>query len=269
TTGATHFAIADDGTLAFVPGATSLNNRRLFWSDRTGKVQPITMAAAVYNDVRISPDGSQVALLIGSSGTGDVWVYDLARTTSTRLTFNTANSSPAWSRDGKIIYYTEIEPTGIFSTLYRKPADGSRDAEKVGSLEHTAYVKAITSDGSRAVFDDEMNINSGNITELPLQPNSKMVPLVNSRFNEYAAALSADGHWLAYQSNESGRPEIYVRDMSESGGRWQISTDGGEEPRWANDGRELFYRKQGSFMSVTCELNPTFHASTPKELFKG
>jgi Tol biopolymer transport system component len=74
-----------------------------------------------------------------------------------------------------------------------------------------------------------------------------MVRLVNGRFNEYGAALSVDGRWLAYQSNENGRPEIYVRDLPESGGRWQISTDGGEEPRWANDGCELFYRRQSSF----------------------
>jgi len=114
-----------------------------------------------------------------------------------------------------------------------------------------------------------MNTNSGDVVELALQPNSQMVRPVNTRFNEYAAALSPDGHWLAYQSAESGRPEIYVRDMSDAAGRTPVSTDGGEEPRWAHDGRELFYRKQGSFMSVTCETSPAFHAGAPKELFKG
>jgi len=252
-----------------VPGLTGVNSRKLFWADPTGHFQPVNDAVAQYNDIRIAPDGSRVALLIGSSGSGDVWVYDLVRSTSTRLTFNSQNASPVWSGDGKNIYYTEIEPTGRVSTLYRKVADGSRDAEKLGSLENTAYVKAISPDSSVSIFDYQMNINSGDITELALQPNAQMVRLVNSNFNEYAAALSQDAHWLAYQSNESGRPEIYVRDMSGSGGRWQISTDGGEEPRWAKDGRHLFYRKQDSFMTVTCEVNPTFQASTPKELFKG
>jgi len=269
TTGATHFSIADDGTLVYVPGGTGANDRRLFWSDRSGNLQPINMPAAQYNDIRISPDGARVALLLGSSGTGDVWVYDLTRSTSTRLTFSPVNASPVWSRDGKTIYYTEIEPTGFFSTLYRKAADGSREAEKLSKLENTAYVKAILADGSRAIFDYQMNTNSGDVTELSLEAGATMVRLVSSRFNEYGAALSVDGRWLAYQSNENGRPEIYVRDMSESGGRWQISTDGGEEPRWANDGRELFYRRQSSFMSVACEPNPTFHSGTPKELFKG
>jgi len=269
TTGTTHFSIANDGTLAYIPGGTGANDRKLFWADRTGTAQPISLVTAQYNDVRLSPDGSRVAFIMGSSGTGDVWVYDLARTTSARLTYNSKNASPIWSRDSKTIYYSEIESTGTTSTLYRRAADGSREAEKVASLENTAYVKAIKNDDSAAIFDYQMNTNSGDVIELALQSNGSMARLVNSQFNEYAAALSPDGHWLAYQSNESGRPEIYVRDLSAVGGRTPISTDGGEEPRWAHDGRELFYRKQDSFMSVVCETNPTFRAGTPKELFKG
>jgi hypothetical protein len=130
------------------------------------------------------------------------------------------------------------------------------------------YLKAIMS-GSAALVDYELNTNNGDIVQVNLQPNAQMARLVNGRFNEYAAALSPDGHWLAYQSNESGRPEIYVRDLSAAGARTPVSTDSGEEPHWSHDGRELFYRKQGSFMSVDCETNPNFRASTPRELFKG
>jgi serine/threonine-protein kinase len=268
TTGASHFAIADDGTLAFVPGGIGANERRLFWADRTGNFQPINIPAAQFNDIRISPDGARAALIVGSSGTGDVWVYDLVRTTSTRLTFNTSNASPVWSADGKSVYYTEIESTGASSTVYRKAADGSREAEKITSVQNTVYLKAIMS-GSAALVDYELNTNNGDIVQVNLQPNAQMARLVNGRFNEYAAALSPDGHWLAYQSNESGRPEIYVRDLSAAGARTPVSTDSGEEPHWSHDGRELFYRKQGSFMSVDCETNPNFRASTPRELFKG
>jgi serine/threonine-protein kinase len=227
------------------------------------------LATAQYNDVRVSPDGSRVAFINGSSGTGDVWVYDLSRTTSTRLTYNSKNASPIWSPDSKTVYYSEIESTGTTSTLYRRAADGSREAEKVTSLVDTAYIKAIKNDASTAIFDYQMNTNTGDVIELALRSNGSMARLVNSQFNEYAAALSPDGHWLAYQSNESGRPEVYVRDLSAAGGRTPVSTDGGEEPRWAHDGHELFYRKQDSFMAVACETNPTFRAGTPKELFKG
>ncbi|HEU5239637.1 MAG TPA: protein kinase, partial [Pyrinomonadaceae bacterium] len=269
TTGASHFAIADDGTLAYVPGAGDTTRRRLFWGDRAGNFQPLNFAPAQYNDVRISPDGTQVALLVGSSGVGDVWVYDLTRATSTRLTFDVSNASPVWTADGNSVYYTQIRTTGDLTTLFRKPADGSREAEKVASLETTAYVKALKPDRSAAIFDYQMNINSGDIVQLALTPDAQMVRLVNTPFNEYAAALSPDGRWLAYQSSEGGRPEIFVKDLSGSGARTPISTDGGEEPRWSANGRELFYRKSNSFMSVSVEPGATLHAGTPKELFKG
>ena len=196
-------------------------------------------------------------------------MYDLARPTSTRLTFNVSNASPVWSPDGKNVYYTEIKTTGESTTLYRRPADGSREAERMGSLENSAYVKAIKSDGSAAIFDYQMNTNSGDIIQLALEPGAQMTRLLSTRFNEYAAALSPNGRLVAYQSNESGRPEIFVKDLSASGARFPISTDGGEEPRWSPDGHELYYRKSNLLMSVPVETGAAFHAGTPKELFKG
>ncbi len=270
TTGAVHFSVADDGTLVYVPGGPGSNQRRLFWADRTGNFLPINIPAAQYNDIRFSPDGSRVALLTGSSGSGDVWVYDLARASSTRLTFNLSNASPVWSQDGKTIYYTEIHSAAdTKSNLLRKPADGSQEAEVVTSVQLTAYIKALMPDGSSAILDYQMNTNSGDIIQLALQPNAQLKRLLNTRFNEYAAALSPDGRWLAYQSNESGRPEIFVRDVSETAGRWPISTDGGEEPHWSHDGHELYYRNGGSFMSVSIDAGSAFKVGTPKELFKG
>ncbi|PWT92909.1 MAG: hypothetical protein C5B55_05455, partial [Blastocatellia bacterium] len=109
TTGAAQFAIADDGTLAYVPGSPDANVRRLCWADRSGKLTPIDLPAAQYNDIRLSPDGSRAALLTGSSGSGDVWVYDFERAISTRLTFNVINASPVWSADGKNVFYTQID----------------------------------------------------------------------------------------------------------------------------------------------------------------
>lgn len=104
---------------------------------------------------------------------------------------------------------------------------------------------------------------------LSLSPNGSLSPLLDSPFNEYAAALSPDGRWLAYQSNESGRPEVYVRDLSGSGGRWQISNSEGEEPRWSRDGRKLFFRSGGTFFAVEIETSPAFRAGVPRMLFKG
>ncbi len=269
TTGMAHFSISDDGTLAYIPGSPGANLRQLFWADRGGTLQPVNIPAAQYNDIRVSPDGSRVALLIGSSGSGDVWVFDIARETSTRLTFDTVNASPVWSSDGKSIFYTAIDPAGTRSTVLRKPADGSREAEVVVSLASTAYIKAIEPDGSSAIIDYQVNTNLGNIVQLRLEQGSQISGMVSTPFHEYGAALSPDGRWLAYQSNESGRPEIYVRDLSESGGRWQISTAGGEEPRWSPDARELYFRNNDLFMSVAIQARPAFQAATPKNLFGG
>jgi len=268
TTGAAHFAIGDDGTLAYIPGGTGANQRRIAWADRGGKLEPIAIPAAQYNDLRISPDGSRMAVLTGSSGSGDVWVYDLARLTSTRLTFNLSNAAPVWSADGRTVFYSEIQPSGG-SVLMQRPADGSRDAQSVTSVTNTAYLKAINRDGTTAIFDYQMNTNRGDIVQVAMKKDAELARLVSTPFNEYAAALSPDGQWLAYQSNESGRPEIYVRDLSQTGGRFPISTDGGEEPRWSADGRELYYRNNASLFSVPIELRPAFRAGKPHALFSG
>jgi serine/threonine-protein kinase len=232
-------------------------------------LQPINLPAGQYNDIRISPDGSRLALLAGSSGSGDVWVYDFARATSTRLTFNVANASPVWSTDGKTIFYTEIGRTGNRTTVLRKPADGSREAEVVASLTNSAYIKVIEGDGASAILDYKIQTDRADIIGFTMGQEAQTTDLVTTPFNDYGAALSTDRRWLAYQSNESGRPEIYVRDLSGSGGRWQISIEGGEEPHWSPDGRELFYRNNDLFMSVAVETRPAFQAGTPKTLFNG
>jgi serine/threonine-protein kinase len=232
-------------------------------------LQPINLPPGLYNDIRISPDGSRLALLIGSSGSGDVWVYDFARGASTRLTFNVATASPAWSTDGKSVLYSEIETAANRTTVLRKPADGSREAEAVGSLTNSAYIKAIKGDGTSVLLDYKIQTDRADIVAFTIGQEAHISDLVTTPYNDYGAALSSDGRWLAYQSNESGRPEIYVRDLSGSGGRWQISTKGGEEPHWSPDGRELYYRNNDLLMSVAVETRLAFQASTPRKLFSG
>jgi hypothetical protein len=150
-----------------------------------------------------------------------------------------------------------------------KSADGSRDAEPIASHDGTSYLKAITPDGTSAIFDYQRNTGDSTIVQSKLEQSANLTDLVKTPFSEYAAALSQDGRWLAYQSNESGRPEIYVRDMSGAGGRWQISTAGGVEPRWSHDGRELYYRNFSQLMSVAVTTASTFQAGKPDPLFEG
>jgi serine/threonine-protein kinase len=232
-------------------------------------MQAVNLPGGQYNDPRFSPDGSRLALLQGSSGGGDVWVYDFGRATFTRLTFTATNATPIWSADGKNIYYVSIDQAGNKTTIFRKPADGSREAEAVTTINSDAYLKAIERDGEAALCDAGTFMNRGDIIRVPLKPDAQATPIINTQFNEFAAALSADGRWLAYQSSESGRPEVYVHDMAGSGGRWQVSTAGGEEPRWSPDGRELYYRNNNLFMSVAVDTRSTFQNGTPKTLFNG
>lgn len=270
TTGAVHFSVSDDGTLAYVPGSANSATRSLVWVDKSGNQTPVNIPPGQFNDPRISPDGSRVALLQGSSGSGDVWIYEFGRATFTRLTFTTTNATPVWSADSRNIYYVSIKPIGAGgdeSTIFRKPADGSHEAEAIMSLPGRQYLKEILPGGETALLDSELQTSKGSINRIILKPGAQPTPIVNAPFNQYAAAISRDGRWLAYQSNESGRPEIYVRDLAETGGRWQISTAGGDEPHWSPDGRELYYRGGGFLLAVPIETRSTFQAGTPKNLF--
>lgn len=270
TTGAVHFSVADDGTLAYVPGSATAATRTLVWVDKDGNQTPVNIPREQLNDLQISPDGSRVALLQGSSGSGDVWIYEFARSTFTRLTFTTTNATPVWSADGKNIYYVSIIQVGAGdqTTIFRKPADGSHEAETILTMNGRQYLKAILRDGETALLDSELQTTTGSIVKITLKPGAQATPVVSTpQFNHFGAAVSSDGRWLAYQSNESGRPEIYVRDFAETGGRWQISTGGGQEPHWSPDGRELYYRNNGSLMVVPIETRTGFQAGTPKNLF--
>jgi serine/threonine-protein kinase len=270
STGAVHFSVADDGTLAYVPGSGTSAARALVWVEKNGTQTPINIPKGQFNDARISPDGSRLAVLQGSSGSGDVWIYEFSRSTFTRLSFTTTNETPIWSADGRNIYYSSTVPVGAGdeTTIFRKPADGSRDAESLVTIKGRHYLKAILPDGETAVLDSGLQTIKGTINKIALKPGAELIPIVNAPFSQHGAAVSPDGRWLAYQSDENnGRPEIYVRDLSEAGGRWQISTEGGQEPRWSSDGRELYYRNSGFLLGVPIDTQAGFQAGTPKNLF--
>lgn len=269
TTGAAHFSAAADGTLAYVPGSPQGGLRRLVWTDRSGNLQPIDdIPVGLYFDPQVSPDGTKAAVLLVAGDSSDVWIYDFLRKTSTRLTFTGRNATPVWSADSKNIFYVAISDSSNRSTVFRKPADGAREAEEMVSIDARAYLKSVGPDGT-AVFDMAGQSSSGSdVVKLKLERSAKPAPLIATPFGELGE-VSPNNRFLAYQSNENGRAEIYVRDLSGGGGRWQISTAGGEEPHWSPNGRELFYRNNDLFMSVAVDTGAVFQASMPKVLFKG
>jgi len=271
STGAAHFDCSSEGTLVYVPGTASGDLYRLTWMDRDGRSQPSGLSPDRYQEVRVSPDGTRVALLKGSSGAGDVWIYDIGAGTMTRLTFNGTSAAPNWSADGRTVYYTVFDASGERSSIARKLADGSRDAETLRAVEgRRSYVGSVDEARQTVILDAVVTVNDrGDVLRVPLAPSAAAQALVSTRFNEFGASVSPGGQWLAYQSDESSRPEIYVLDLANPTLRWQVTSTGGEEPHWSRDGRELYYRTANRLLAVPIAAGPSFRAGSPRALFDG
>ena len=263
-TGRAFFAVADDGTLVYGLGAAV--ERKLVWVDRQGVEQPVAGTLQQYIDPRLSPDGQRLAVFIQESNAYDIWLLELGRGTLTRLTFDGQNARPLWSPDGeRVIFGSNREgPFNIFS----KPADGSGTAEQ---LTRGAYriPTSISSDGKTIVFRQNSDTTGRDIGMVRLEEEREPEMLLETPFEEHTGMLSPDDRWLAYVSNESGREEIYVRPFPGPGGKLQISTEGGVEPMWSRDGRELFYRIGGKMMAVAIATEPELAPGSPTLLFEG
>ena len=272
TLGAANFSVADNGSLAYVPGTTALRDvtRQLVWVDREGRETILDAVPAPYESPRISPDGRYVAVqTVGDNP--DVVVYDLERNTTTRLTFDSGyDGNPTWSPDGEDILFNSNR-TGQ-GNIFRKPADGTGQVEQLTDYDVPVFLDQMTPDGDNVL----MSINRGNfdLQLMPLQdlPAETSQALVATEFNEGVSAISPDGQWIAYQSNESGEFEVYVRPFPNvDDGRWQISQNGGVGPLWGPTGEELFYQQAGSavIMSVDVDTESSFRPGNPEILFSG
>ena len=269
STGAAHFACASDGTLAYVPGSAVGEQRRLVWFDREGDQRPVQLPAGPFQEVRVSPDGRRAVMLQGTAGNGDVWVLEFETGAFTRLTFTATNAAPIWSWDGRTVYYTSFDKTRRTSTLLRKRWATGHDAEAMGLLTHRAYVAWVDRQEGWAILDQtDESSDRGDIVRLRVVPGAVVEKVVATAANEYASAVSTDGQWLAYNSDATGRAEIYVRELRGSG-QWQVTTAGGLEPNWSGDGRELYYRTANRLMAVPVTGGPGFRHDTPRPLFDG
>ena len=263
TTGAAQYSFSATGSLLYVSGNIQANQPKLVWVSRNGTEQPLAAPAHAYDSPRISPDGKQVAV----SAEGQIWIYDLSRQTLTRLTFEgNANNRPVWTPDGKrIAFYSDKEgPLNIFWQL----ADGSGGLERLTTSLHTNAPGSFSPDGQILAFH-EANPDTGNDLWVLRLGDRKAQPFLRTRFSEATPRFSPDGRWLAYVSDESGRNEIYVQPYPGPGGKWQISTEGGTEPVWNRNGRELFYRSGSKMMAVDVTTQPSFAAGNPRMLFQG
>ncbi len=263
--GAIQFSVADNGSLVYIGGQRLEIPRRLVWTDRQGRAEPLPAPTRNYQYPRLSPDGTRIALDVGDEEQ-DIWIWDLARATLTRLTFGGANESyPAWTPDGRRVIYSSTREAGV---LFAQSADGTGAAERLeATLGRTADQTVVSPDQKRLLFRSfppSGGAASEDVASLSLDGERRVESLLNGPATERNAEVSPDGRWIAYQSNESGTFEVYVRPFPRvNDGRWQISTGGGLQPLWSPDGRELFYLAPQFLMSVPVRGGATFTPGNP------
>ena len=268
--GAANFAISRHGTLVYVPGAagTVSTPRQLVWVDRNGKEQAINAPTRGYAAPRISPDGTRVALQVVDQD-HDIWVWDLARETLTRLTFDPGtDEDPVWTPDSRRIIFSSSR-TGPLN-LFWHAADGTGVDQRLTTSPNAQRPNSMTPDGKYVLGYEVFPETVPDVVRFPIDGKGQSEPVVQTPFAEYNAYISPDGRYVAYQSNESGRFEVYVRPYpNANGGRWQVSTSGGTRPAWARDGHELFYLDlANTLMSVSVQTAAaTFAAGNPVKMF--
>jgi serine/threonine-protein kinase len=260
------FSISENGTLAYLPGAAGWIGKPV-WVDRQGKISQIPLPAQCYGTFKLSPDGKRLAIQVASA-TDDIWIYEFERGTFLRLTLNESNIGPVWSSDGRYVVFGSVRDGK--SGLFRKAADGSGIEERLTTASPDAFQipESWSADGKALLFGEWNATDQGDIWILPLEGERKETPFLQTPFSEFFSSFSPNDRWIAYTSDESGRYEVYVRPYPGPGGKYQVSTEGGEEPVWSTNGQELFYRNGEKWMVASVDTKSEFHSQTPLLLFE-
>ena len=265
--GMPYFSASQNGVLAMSQASSSL--RRVAWVDRTGRAQGEIGTPNSNTNIALSPDGRYLATenLDASGQSNDIWVRDLQRDISSRFTVDPGNDIwPTWSADSKSLYWTSNRTSHFL--IYRRDLQGvSQDSvfytgtNDVGPIDASRdgnYLACMQSDGS----------GGWDVYAVPTHGERKPIPIAQSRFNEMRARFSPDGHWVSYDSDQSGRGEVYVQSFPVAGAPIQISNQGGYDARWSADGRQLYYRNpQFEILAVDVKLGERFEATAPARLF--
>jgi serine/threonine-protein kinase len=272
--GGAQFSFSDSGTFVYVAGSAVGSDVSIYWMDAAGKFTPLRETPGNYNDLAISPDGKRLAMDITNGNRNDIWVYEWERDTLTRLTFKgDSNIRPVWTPDGQRIVYDSAEK-GAVGNLWWIRADGGGDAQRLTESKDVQVPWSWSPDGKVLAFFQNNPVTSWDIMTMPVEGSEKTgwkpgqpKPFVNTSAIEVYPAFSPDGRWIAYMSNESGSPEVYVRPFPGPGGRWQISTGGGTVPEWSRSGKELFFttvNREKIMVATYTVSGESFRADKPR-----
>ncbi len=260
-------AMSASGSLVFEAGSSE---SQLVLADMAGRTEIIVPEAKSYSYPRFSPDGKKIAVGVTAATTTDIWSIDLASHTSQRLTSAANNDRPEWTPDGKRIFFQLGGAALSRGHLASLAADGSGALETLQEHPKSGVNEGtISPDGQYLAY----RLNGGGVTEdlwyRRLSGDTTSKPIAATEFAEYAPRFSPDGKWVAYASNQSGRPEVYVQPFPALGARFPVTSGGGSTPLWARDGRHIFYVSDARLWVATVQTSPSFAVTERKQLFDG
>jgi eukaryotic-like serine/threonine-protein kinase len=260
-------AVSRSGSLVYVSGSST---QRIVMAEPHGETQPILPDVGRYDHPRLSPDGKQLAFEVASGADNSIYIFDIPSATLARLTSGSNAFNPEWSPDGKrVIFTSSNDPTGPRrARLVWQPADRSTPAEVLYESKRAVVLDGVlSSDGSTLVMRLDGATTPHDLWYRRLTGDTSTRVLVSSRAIEAAQRISPDGKWVAYNSDESGRNQVYVTPLPGPGGRVQVSANGGAQPVWSADSRRLFYVANGGLMAATLSLTPTVQVESREKLF--
>jgi serine/threonine-protein kinase len=266
-TGMAAYSISSDGHLVYAAGPMEQGLRRPVFVDRQGRPTPVPLPPRSYLHPRLSPDERQLTIEV-EGASHDIFAYDFARGTLTKMSFDGASHWPSWTPDGRRLTFRSWK-TGTM-TMWWMPADQSGPPELLTEVGSMQSPESWSPDGRALAFTQMDDPERGSdIYVLPLDGDRRPYPLVRTKFSEGSPKFSPDGRWLAYASNKSGRPEVYAMAYPGPGPETQVSTEGGTDPLWRPDGGELYYRAGDRMMVVDVTAGDALTLSKPRVLWEG
>ena len=263
-----HFDFSQDGTLVYVAGSSRAGRNSLLWADREDGRSPVTSDLKGFLNPRISPDGRQLAVAVAEDDRRNIWIYDLERGTALKpITFEGINALPAWGPEGNRLAFSSSRG-GPQRSLFIQPTDGSGSADQLYEADYLVQAADWTRDGKEIILQEFNQSGDSDIRILSLEGGGETRDYLVTPFVESSPRLSPDGHWLAYQSNQSGEDEVYVRPYPGPGQETRVSRGGGASPLWSRDANEIFYRSRNRLMAVGLKTGLRLEVSEPQTVLR-